>query len=297
VRNQRTSILVECWFPRTGAGRSRPLTRRAARLHRLVRTSPPACGRLHSCADNVASRLIVIVPVHPATTFNGFLAHECPAGNLVAARLDGATGRYAPRERQKVCVRNETRPHRADPGAAPSIGTVWPAHGLTRQLCARFTPLHEPLCRRRGRFAAFRRSQTAETGGKDVLCPGGNSVRAASFRFAALHETVRPHSKNGNGLTPRSSGYAPCYVAPPLFPLPHFARRSAGWPRSQHKPRSRWRDSPDEPRPRKFNIGSADGWHEGTADATLLTSLRGWASALLPGRHTTHIVRLVVPPT
>jgi hypothetical protein len=51
-----------------------------------------------------------------------------------------------------------------------------------------------------------------------VRCPGGNSVRAASFRFAALHETVRPHSKNGNGLTPRSSGYAPCYVAPPCFP-------------------------------------------------------------------------------
>jgi len=43
----------------------------------------------------------------------------------------------------------------------------------------------------------------------------------------------------------------------------------------------------------QFNFGFADGWHEGTADATLLTLLRGWASALLPGSHTTHIVRLV----
>ena len=32
-------------------------------------------------------------------------------------------------------------------------------------------------------------------------------------------------------------------------------------------------------------------WHEGPADATLLTAFRGWASALLPVVHTTHIVR------
>lgn len=123
----------------------------------------------------------------------------------------------APRTAESLCAeRNPAAPSRSWRRASP--GTVWPAHGLTRQLFARFTPLHEPLCRRRGRFAAFRRSQTAETGGKDVRCPGGNSVSAASFRFAALHETVRPHSKNGNGLTPRSSGYAPGCVAPPCFP-------------------------------------------------------------------------------
>jgi hypothetical protein len=171
--------------PAHDAGRSRPLTRRAARLQRLVRTSPPACGRFALVRGlDAFSRLDDSIPIH---VFGWF--------NVSRARVPGRkTGRYAPRERQKVCVWYETRPHRADPGRA-SPGTVWPAHGLTRQLCARFTPLHEPLCRRRGRFAAFRRSQTAETGGKDVRCPGGNSVRAASFRFAALHETVRPHSK------------------------------------------------------------------------------------------------------
>jgi len=54
-----------------------------------------------------------------------------------------------------------------------------------------------------------------------------------------------------------------------------------------------------EARPGEMLLALRRRWHEGTADATLLTSLRGWASALLPGQHTTHIVRLVgqKPPT
>jgi hypothetical protein len=50
-----------------------------------------------------------------------------------------------------------------------------------------------------------------------------------------------------NGLTPRPSVSAPGYI-PPLWPVRHAPRHSARWqvqaPRSQHKPRSRWRDSP-----------------------------------------------------
>ena len=38
-------------------------------------------------------------------------------------------------------------------------------------------------------------------------------------------------------------------------------------------------------------LATRRGWHEGPADATLLTAFRGWASALLPVFHTTHIVR------
>ena len=116
---------------------------------------------------------------------------------IETSSLRDSTGQRAlraPRTAESWCSeRNPAAPSRSWRRASP--GTVWPAHSLTRQLCARFTPLHEPLCRQRGRFAAFRRSQTAETGGKGVRCPGGNSVRAASFRFAALHETVRTHSK------------------------------------------------------------------------------------------------------
>src|ERR1039458_1469627 len=61
----------------------------------------------------------------------------------------------------------------------------------------------------------------------------------------------------------------------------------------------RWRDCAgnESGRPGGVLLALRRRWHEGTADATLLTPLRGWASALLPGRHTTHIVRLVVPPT
>lgn|GEM_PF-5568690 len=262
MRNQRTSILVECWFPRTDAGRSRPLTRRAARLHRLVRTSPPACGRLHSCADNVPSRLIVTVPVHPATTFNGFLAHECPAGNLVAARLDGATGRSAPRERQKVCVRNE--PGRTEPILAPRQ----PRHGLARARpdSPALRPLHSATrtalqatrtfrciptvanCRDRRERRALPRWKFRERGQLSFRCATRNSPPSLQKRQWADTSFIRLRA---------------VLRCAPLFPLPHFARRSAGWPRSQRKPRSRWRDSPDEPRPRKFNIGSADGWHEG----------------------------------
>jgi hypothetical protein len=44
-----------------------------------------------------------------------------------------------------------------------------------------------------------------------------------------------------------------------------------------------------ETRPGKSLLALRRRWHEGTADTTLLTSLRGWMSALLPGHsHNTH---------
>jgi hypothetical protein len=50
--------------------------------------------------------------------------------------------------------------------------------------------------------------------------------------------------------------------------------------------------TPGTMRPRrKLKSPARRGWHEGTADATLLTALRGWASALLPGHsHNTFCV-------
>ena len=76
-------------------------------------------------------------------------------------------------------------------------------------------------------------------------------------------------------------------------PRPTLCRRGVrklGW---------RWRDCAGKRDPAKLLLALRRRWHEGTADTTLLTSLRGWVSALLPGRHTTHIVRLVgqKPPT
>ena len=45
--------------------------------------------------------------------------------------------------------------------------------------------------------------------------------------------------------------------------------------------RSRWRDDAGKRDPARMLLALRRRWHEGTADATLLTSLRGWASALL----------------
>src|ERR1019366_5601479 len=113
-------------------------------------------------------------------------------------------------------------------GTAPGIGTVPPAHGLTRQISDRSTPLHEPFRRLHGRFAAFRRigiyrdrrkgRALPETAGfQKPRCPAyrpdiGNSghpqgLRAASFRprhFAALCSAARKMS----ALTPNYRQWA-----------------------------------------------------------------------------------------
>ena len=60
---------------------------------------------------------------------------------------------------------------------------------------------------------------------------------------------------------------------------------------------SRWRDCAKLMRPGEWLIALRRRWHEGTARLTVLTSFRACGLALLPGPHTTHIVRLVVPPT
>ena len=44
-----------------------------------------------------------------------------------------------------------------------------------------------------------------------------------------------------------------------MLPLPHFARRSARWSRSQHKRARTPATRPNEPRPRELNFGSAGG--------------------------------------
>ena len=54
-----------------------------------LRKSRPACLSLHPRANHAAPCSNVTVPIHAATTFNGFLARRCRRGNLVAARLAG----------------------------------------------------------------------------------------------------------------------------------------------------------------------------------------------------------------
>ena len=66
-------------------------------------------------------------------------------------------------------------------------------------------------------------------------------------------------------------------------PRPTLCRRGVrklGW---------RWRDDAGKRDPARMLLALRRRWHEGTADTTLLTSLRGWVSALLPGHsHNTH---------
>jgi hypothetical protein len=73
--------------------------------------------------------------IHAATRFNGFLARGGGGGNSSLRDSTGQRGASRPRERQKVGVRNETRPHRADPGAAQGPARFGPRPGRTRQLC------------------------------------------------------------------------------------------------------------------------------------------------------------------
>ena len=103
-------------------------------------------------------------------------------------------------------------------------------------------------------------------------------------------ETGRPRWQNQIGLTPRrqaagrSAERAHVAIAsqPTPYALPSWSQKF--WlPAGATRP-------PEFLQPqRKTKSPARRGWHEGTADATLLTSLRGWASALLPGQsHNTH---------
>src|ERR1035437_1937702 len=68
-------------------------------------------------------------------------------------------------------------------GTAPGIGTVQPAHGLTRQISDRSTPLHEPLRRSPVRLAPARTFRCVPTDRK-LARPAG---RACAARLAGLH--------------------------------------------------------------------------------------------------------------
>ncbi len=126
------------------------------------------------------------------------------------------------------------------------------------------------------------------------------TVRAASFHFTALHETVRTHCERRRWADTSSLRLrarlrcAPVALAALRRTASASTEESAKWLRANATAPGK------TPIGAKLNFGSAAGWHEGTADATLLSGrrcgshLRGWASALLPGLHTTHIVCLVI---
>jgi len=108
----------------------------------------------------------------------------------------------------------------------PSIGTVWPAHGLTRQLCTRSTPFRfnfagyistplrsdgHKLPRQAGNGRALPRLKNRESGQLSLRCRAGDlnwQVRLAPARNSPPSLQI-----TGNGLTPRPSVCAPGYVA------------------------------------------------------------------------------------
>jgi hypothetical protein len=108
-----------------------------------VRTPWSACLALHRARTGRPFWLEYSYANAPASQCHASRARCRRKSSLVASRLDQATGRSAPGQRQNTGSRKPTRPHRAGTCApllyAPSPGTVWPAHGLTRQLSDRST--------------------------------------------------------------------------------------------------------------------------------------------------------------
>ena len=109
---------------------------------------------------------------------------------------------------------------------APSIGTVWPAHGLTRQLSARSTRCRTLLrrlrrmlslvptatnCRDRWEHHALPRLKNRESGQLSLRCSPWIFILASAARACAKQSALT--QKTGNGLTPRPSVCAPGYVA------------------------------------------------------------------------------------
>ena len=89
------------------------------------------------------------------------------------------------------------------------------------------------------------------------------------------------------GLTPRRQAagrsaeraHAPIASQPTPYALPSWSQKT--WLALARLRR--------ETRPGELLLALRRRWHEGTADTTLLPSLRGWVSALLPGQsHNTH---------
>ena len=113
-----------------------------ARSHRHaiagLRKSRPACLSLHPRANHAAPCSNVTVPIHPATTFNGFLARRCRRGNLVAARLDRETVSAA--SFRFSALHETVRPHSQDRQWADT-----PAISLRARLrCAPCCPCRTP---------------------------------------------------------------------------------------------------------------------------------------------------------
>ncbi len=119
------------------------------------------------------------------------------------------------------------------PVASPSrhlrratIGTVWPAHGLTRHLSARSTRCRTLLrrlrrmlslvptatnCQDRQKRRALPRLKNRESGQLSLRCSPRIIILASAARTYAKQSALT--QKTGNGLTPRPSVCAPGYVA------------------------------------------------------------------------------------
>lgn len=82
------------------------LTRERAPLHRLVRRSRPACGRLPWRAVDGFSRSDDSIPIHPSCLLNISRARRPGRANPSLTRLAKATGRYrAPQTAARFCVK------------------------------------------------------------------------------------------------------------------------------------------------------------------------------------------------
>ena len=150
----------------------------ASRTPSLVsRASPPPCGRLHSCADNVASRLIdrVSPPGHEVQRFSGARVPGRKTRRCATRQGNGSLTR--PANGRKFVF--GTTPGRTEPTlrrakhrhglarARPDSPALRPLHSAARTLALQALPADA--------FVAFRRPQTAETGGNRRALPRWNN--------------------------------------------------------------------------------------------------------------------------
>ena len=169
---------------------------------------PRACIGRHILSNSLRA-------IQPLTFANDF-RREGQALKPRRCATRPETGRYVPREGRKLVI--GTKPGRTEPILAPRQ----PRHGLARARpdSPSFRPLHSATrtalqatrtfrciptvanCRDRRERRALPRWKFRESGQLSFRCATRNSPPSLQI--------------TGNGLTPRSSGYAPCYVAPPV---------------------------------------------------------------------------------
>jgi hypothetical protein len=128
-------------------------------------------------------------------------------------------------------------------------------------------------------------------------CASGPARLFADCRRKQVPDSVRFSPLHFTPLRSRARPRRPCAGRSAAFRSATRIRRRQGRDARCARPLrgSSWGNQTNPQTRQRGRLATRRGWHEGPADATLLTALRGWASALLPAPATRAVIFKAAP--